>query len=286
MPTFLEVLIQSLVAFVILLFLARFMGKRQIAQLTYFDYIVGITIGNIAGAWSLDEVKSIHALCSILIWGILPILLAVAQRKSYRARMILDGSPTTIIQDGKVLDHNLKKVGLAIEEMMLLLRDKDVFKVSDVQDAILETNGSLSVLKKSELQPVSRLDAGIPTVSERQPVILIIDGHVMEKALQKTGYTKEWLQGEVMAQGGRDVQDVFLAQVDSNGSLYVDLYLDELKEPQIKAKPLCAASLKKLQADMETFAFETDNPSAKAMYSQSASRLDSLLNEISPFLKD
>lgn len=286
MPTTEEVLLQSFVSFIVLFILARVMGKRQVAQLNFFDYIIGITVGNIAASWSLDDVKGIHAVGSLLVWTILSVVVAWIQRKSYRGRIILDGRQVLLIQNGQVLDGNLKKANLDIEEMMMLLRQKDVFKLSDVEYAVLETNGSLSVMKKSELQPLTPKDAGVQVTSEREPRLVIIDGHVMEKSLQKSGFSKQWLLGEIMKQGASDFRDVFLAQIDSGGSVYVDLYRDSLQEPQIQEKPLLAASLKKLQYDMESFALQTNNVDAKQSYAKSADTLRKLLQELSPFLKE
>ncbi|GMA61288.1 DUF421 domain-containing protein [Alicyclobacillus fastidiosus] len=281
-----EVLIQSLISFIVLFILARIMGKRQVAQLNFFDYIVGITIGNIAASWSLDEVKNVHAIASLLVWTIAPLIIAFIQRKSYRGRIILDGKQQILVQEGQVLEKNVKKANINIEELMQLLRQKDIFKLSDVEFAILETNGSLSAMKKSELQPVTPKDTGIQVINEREPRLVIIDGHVMERSLQQTGYSREWLLGEIMKQGASDVKDVFIAQIDSNGSVYVDLYHDSIREPQIKEKPLLAATLKKLQADMMSFALETNNPRAKESYTQGADVLEKLIKEVTPFLKE
>ncbi|MCL6443976.1 MAG: DUF421 domain-containing protein [Alicyclobacillus sp.] len=285
MPTTPEVLAQSLIAFVVLFILARVMGKRQVAQLTMFDYIVGITIGNIAAAWSLDDVRSIHAVCALLVWSILPLLLAIVQRKSYRARIWLDGRPSIVIHRGRVLDKNLRKARLDLEELLLLLRKKDIFKLSDVEYAVFEVDGSLTVMKKSEVQPVTPKDMGIPIEPEHESRVLIIDGKVMTRSLEDLGYTKEWLLGEVMKQGAQSFKDVFVAQIDSTGTLYVDLFDDQLIIPQVPARPLLAASLKKIQADLETFALQTDNPQAKRMFADSAEQLKSLLGRVGPFLK-
>ncbi|WAH38882.1 DUF421 domain-containing protein [Alicyclobacillus dauci] len=286
MPTTPEVLVQSLFAFAVLFTLARIMGKRQVAQLSFFDYIVGITVGNIAASWSLDDVKNTHAIASLLVWTILPLIVAWIQRKSFRSRKVLDGKPKVLVEDGQILEKNLKKANLTIEELMLLLRQKDIFKLSDVEFAILETNGSLTAMKKTELQPLTPKDSGIQVINEREPQVVIVDGHVIKETLQKTGYSKEWLLGEIMKQGASDFQDVFTAQIDSNGGVYVDLYSDSIKKPQIKDKPLLAASLKKIQADMESFALETNNAQAKESYTQGANALEKLIKDIAPFLKD
>jgi uncharacterized membrane protein YcaP (DUF421 family) len=286
MTTTWEVAYQSLMAFFVLFVLARILGKRQIANLTFFDYIAGITIGDIAGAWSMDEIKTRHALVILVIWTLLTLVLAAIQRKSYTGRLILDGRPIVVIENGQVLERNLRKANLDIEELMLLLREKDVFKLSDVEYAVFENNGKLSVMKKSELQPATPKDLRVPVVSEHEAKLVIIDGHVMEKSLKDTGFTKEWLLGEIRKQGANDFKDVFLGQVDSNGNVYVDLYLDTLKVPEVKKKALVAASLKKAQSDLEMFAHQTENERAKHSYAQMAAKLHNVLNEVLPFLKD
>ncbi|MCL6547916.1 MAG: DUF421 domain-containing protein [Alicyclobacillus sp.] len=286
MPNTWEVLYQSIIAFVVLLILARVMGKRQLSQLTFFDYIVGITVGNIAASWSLDDVKTRHALISLVIWTGLSLVVAFIQRKSYRGRILIDGRPTVLVEHGKVLEHNLKKVNLSVEEMMALLRQKDVFKLSDVEYAILETTGKISVMKKSDLQPLTPRDAGTPVTEEHPPRMLIIDGHVMEKSLEDAGYSKAWLLGEIMKQGARDFSDVFLAQVDSNGNVYVDLYEDARKDEPIREKPLVAAMLKKIQAELEMFALETHNESAKQAFADMAEKLHNLIQKVGPALRE
>ncbi len=285
MATTPEVLYQSLFAFVVLFILARILGKRQVAQLNFFDYIAGITIGNIAASWSLDEIRDLHAIIALLIWTALSLIMSWLQRKSHRARLLIDGRPTVLIRNGNVLDGNLKKAKLDIDEMMLLLRTKNAFKLADVEFAILETNGTLNVMKKSDVEPLTPKAAGIPVLSEREPRVLIVDGNVMEQSLDRSGYTKEWLYGEILKQGAKRFEDVFLAQVDSNGSLYVDLYYDPQKEPQVKEKPLQAASLKKIQADLENFALETKNPEAKVLYTTCSQQLQDLIEKVGPYLK-
>ncbi len=285
-PTTFEVIYQSFIAFIALFILARILGKRQIAQLTFFDYIVGLTIGNIAAAWSLDEIKNLHAVLSLAIWSLLSVVLALLQKKSYKARTLLDGRAVILMENGQILEKNLSRVHMSTEELLMLLRQKDVFKISDAEYAVFENNGKLSVLKKTELQPLTPKDVQLPVLSEHEPRILIIDGNVMEKSLQYLGYSREWLLGEVLKQGAKSTDDVFLAQVDSNGNLYVDLYYDSLKAPETKKRALLAASLKKLQADMELFALQTDNPDAKTSYGEMAKDLQNLMNRVLPYLRE
>lgn len=227
MPELVLILIRSIVSFLLLMMMARIMGKKQISQLTFFDYCVGITIGSIAATMSVDQnVKIANGLLALLIWGLFPTILALASLKSKWFTKIIDGSPTILIEKGNVLEENMKKTLLSIEELMLLLREKGTFKVSDVEMAILETNGQLSILLKTDQQPVTPTIARITIPQEHSPTILIMDGQLLKKGLKDRGLTEEWLGNEVKKQGATTIKDVFLAQVDSLGNVYVDLYDD------------------------------------------------------------
>lgn len=266
--------------------MARIMGKKQISQLTFFDYCVGITIGSIAATMSVDQnVKISNGLMSLFIWGLFPIILAYAGLKSRMFSNLTDGKATIVIQNGEVLEKDLKKNLLTINELILLLREKGIFKFSDVEMAVLETNGELSVMLKTEQQPVTPHVLGLTLEQEHGPSILIMDGQLLENSLEKLGYSKEWLSGEVQKQGAEDIRNVFLAQIDSRGNLFVDLYEGKKKPHLPNERPLLAATLKKIQADMENFALQTDNPEAKQLYAKHATELQKTLDSILPYLK-
>lgn len=208
------------------------MGKKQISQLTFFDYCVGITIGSIAATMSVDQnIKMANGLLALLVWGLFPIILAYASLKSIWFSKIIDGKAAIIIKNGEILQKNMKKSMFTINELMLSLRENGVFKVSDVEMAVLETNGKLSVMLKSDQQPVTPHTLRISVEQEHGPTILIMDGKLLKKGLMERGYSKEWLLGEVQKQGAKDFTEVFLAQLDSYGNIYVDLY-ENIRKPQ------------------------------------------------------
>lgn len=221
------ILIRSVMAFLLLLVMTRIMGKKQISQLTFFDYCVGITIGSIAATMSVDQnVKITNGLIALIIWGVFPLVLAYISLKSTGVTKIIDGKPTIMIQNGKVLEKNMKKNLFSIDELMLSLREKGAFTISDVEMAVLETNGKLSVLLKTDKQPTTPQTLGITTKQEHGPTILIKDGQVLKKGLTERGYSSEWLLNEVQKHGAKNFKDVFLCQIDSSGNVYVDLYND------------------------------------------------------------
>lgn len=286
MPEYLLTIIRSVLAFVLLMVMARIMGKKQMSQLTFFDYCVGITIGSIASAMAIDQnIKISNGVVGLIIMGLFPVLLSYGGLKSFKFRHLSDGTASVLIENGKVLEKNLKKSKVNIDELMLFLREKSIFKVSDVEMAVIETNGQLSVLKKSDQQPLTASQLGLTVNMEHGPAIVVMDGNIMRKSLKSLGYSSEWLKGEIQKQGASEYEDVFLAQIDSNGNVYVDLYNDELQQHKIKQKPLLAASLKKVQADMESYSLQTDNPEAKKMYAQQSANLQQTIDSILPYLK-
>lgn len=282
-----HVFIRGIIGFTLLLILVRLMGKKQITQITYFDYIVGIAIGGIAAELTFNpHVRMSNFILGMLIWAAIPILFSRIELKSIRFRTLVEGDSAILIKDGKILEKNLEKEKLTVDEMMILLRRKDVFKLSDVETAILEKNGEISVMKKRELQPMTPKDLGMIVEKEKAPCIVIIDGNVLERDLTDYGFTKEWLLGEVRKQGAKELSDVFMAQIDSMGNVYVDLYDDKLKIPQMKEKLLVAAKIKQLQSNLVNFSLQTQNQDAKAMYQKYAKQMDHLMDEMAVYLKD
>lgn len=287
MPEIVLILVRSMISFILLLALARLMGKKQLSQLTFFDYVIGITIGSIAASMSVDQnIKILNGLGALVVWGSFSVLMALASLKSYTFRRVADGTPAVVIKNGKIQEKNMKKLRMPIDQVMPLLRQKSVFKLSDVELAVMEENGQLSVMKKTDTDPVTPKVLGMTVEKEQEPQIVVVDGKLIEKSLKNTGYTKEWLLGEVEKQGGEDFKDVFLAQIDSKGNVYIDLYNDQMKKPESKPRPLLAASLKKVQADLEGFALETEDEEAKSTYQQQSQTLQQMIDQLQPYLKE
>jgi len=286
MPELVLIFIRSVIAFLLLLVMARVMGKKQISQLTFFDYCVGITIGSIAATLSIDQnVKAANGLVALFIWGLFPIILAYVSLKSMGFTKLIDGKATILIQNGEILEKNMKKNLLTADELILLLREKGVFNISDVEMAVLETNGQLSVMLKTEKQPVTPQVLGLPYEPEHGPTIVLMDGRLLHKGLKERGYSKEWLLGEVQKQGAADFEEVFLAQLDSRGNVYVDLYEEKEKRDPVQERPLIGATLKKIQADLENFSLQTENPEAKKLYEKQAEDLQKTIDSVLPYLK-
>lgn len=227
MPIILVVIIRSTIAFFSLLMLIRLIGKQQVSQLTFFDYVVGITIGSMASTLSIQLNENLTAtLIGMITWTVLAILVAILGIRSAQIEKVIVGEPEIVIQNGKIIEKNLKKNRIPISELLSELRVQGVFSIEDVEFALIEPNGKVSVLKKSQKQPITPSDLNIPTQYEGLPTVLIMDGVVQEKALKSLNLTKAWLYHQLEKENIKDTE-VSLAQLDTKGNLYVDLKGDK-----------------------------------------------------------
>lgn len=284
MPDWINIVFRSLLAFAYLFILAKLIGKRQISQLTYVEYIVGISIGSIASFMATEmDGPLYHSLIAMTIFAALSILLEFLSLKSKKIRDVVAGQPTILVKDGKVLEDNLKKERLSVEDLMEHLRMKDVFRVADVEFAMMETNGDVTVLLKAENQPVTSKHLNLQVSPAKEPQAVIMDGVPMDEALSNLGLNRNWLKGE-LEKAGVAMENVFLGQVDEKGELYLDLYDDKLQVPQPLEAPLTYVTLKKCQADLELYALATQNQSMKQIYSEQAKLLQQVINQVTPLL--
>lgn len=203
------------------------MGKRQISQLTFFDYINGISIGSMASTLAVDVSReSIPTLVGILTWSLWVMVLALLAVKSRTLRSLIDGKPTIAIQNGKILGNNIHTYGYSIDDLRMLLREKDVFRLSEVEFALIEADGSLSVLKKSQNSPVTPEDLNIPTAYKGLSVDIISQGKMIRENLKLLGLSENWLAQKLAARK-LTLRQIYYAELDSSGTLFIDLYQDQ-----------------------------------------------------------
>jgi len=224
MPIVAVVVIRSFIGFFLLLVLVKLIGKQQVTQLTFFDYIVGITIGSMASTLSVQVNENTWAtIAGMLVWTFLAIILAIIGLKSPLLRKVIEGVPEIVIQNGKINIDVLEKNKLSMEDLMMMLRSKDVFKVDDVEFAVLEQNGKLSVLLKSRKKPLTPEDMKMSTQYDGLPTNLIVDGNLDMDALKSVNLTKAFLEHHLRKKNITDINDIFLAQLDTQGNLYIDM---------------------------------------------------------------
>jgi uncharacterized membrane protein YcaP (DUF421 family) len=229
MPSWIEVVIRSILIILGLFFITKLLGKKQLSKLSFFEYIVGITVGDIAGTITMDiELNIVNGVVSILIWALFPMVISHISLKSKKFRDIVEGKATTFIQDGKILEENLKREKYSTDELLEQLRKKDIFQASDVEFAILETNGELSVLLKREKQTTKWEDFFEKGSKVNTPLTVIMDGVYLKKSIYDAGFSIDWVKTKLEATNSR-VEEVFLGQVDREGILYLDYYDDHIK---------------------------------------------------------
>ncbi|MDD1367295.1 DUF421 domain-containing protein [Bacillus sp. MHSD17] len=274
LPEWTLVILRSVFILIILFAITKWLGKRQISQLSFFEYIAGMTIGDIAAQVStgLDS-KFFHGVFAILIFAVVPFLTGILSLKNKAARDFFEGKSTVLIKDGKILEDNLKKEKYTSDELLELLRGKDAFSVADVEFAVLEPSGELNVLLKKDRQPLTAKDIGLKVANEKEPQTVIMDGNILDEPLSSSGHNRAWLHSE-LEKLGVVIENVFLGQVDSYGQLTIDIYNDKLQMPSPQNKPLLLASLKKCHADLELFSLETKSKSASEMYSKNAKQIE------------
>jgi uncharacterized membrane protein YcaP (DUF421 family) len=219
-----QVILNTLISFTILLIITRLLGKKQLSQLTFFNYVTGITIGSIAAnmvdyEWAQFKVT----IWALVIWALLTVVVSLIILKFPQLSDLLHGQPTIVIKNGKIQYKALSHLGVDIDNLVMMLREKDVFTIKEVDYAILETNGQLSILKYPEHEKVIKKDLSIKTQAIKYlPMDLIIDGKVVKKNLQEVNLSHEWLLNQLKSRGIKNVKDVLYAQLQTDGTVYID----------------------------------------------------------------
>lgn len=285
MPDWLIVVLRSLLFLVVLFAITKWLGKKQISELSFFEYVTGITIGNIGAEMATGIEKSIaNGILSIVTFAVVPFLAGIISLKNKPFRDFMEGKGTVFIKDGKIMEDNLKKEKYTIDELLDLLRKKSVYQAADVEFAVLEATGDLNVLLKKENRPLTAKDLGIAVAPSKEPQTVIMDGEILDEPLATIGQSRRWLHTE-LEKLGVTIENVFLGQVDSYGQLTVDLFDDKLQVPSPQEKPLLLSTMKKCQADLELFALGTEVEKAKHMYSQNSQKLQEAIDKVTPLLR-
>jgi uncharacterized membrane protein YcaP (DUF421 family) len=227
----LVVLVRSVIAFFSLLIFAKILGKQQISQLTFFDYALGITIGSIAATLTTDlSSRAWPHFVGLLTWALLGYLMQYITEKWRYAAKYIEGEPTIIIMNGKIMENSLKKMKYTAADILALLRIEDVFDLSQVDFAIIEPNGQLSVLKKPEYEPLTPKDMSIAKAPSGISTELIYDGVLINENLRQLNKNEKWIIDQLKMNKVKDISEVFLATLTPSGSLYIDKYEDHIKK--------------------------------------------------------
>lgn len=213
--------VRTLILFAVVVVGLRLMGKRQIGQLQPYELVIVIMLSALAAIPMQNSgVPLISGLVPIVTLIVVHVTLSYITLKSDRARGVICGTPSVLIENGKIVEGEMKRLRYNINELLEQLRSKNIPNIADVEFAIVETSGHLSVIPKSQKRPVVAGDMNLPTRYEGLPVTLIIDGHVFQKNLAKISLSEEWLRSELMKFNVRDPGEVLFASLDTEGKLF------------------------------------------------------------------
>lgn len=228
---YLQVALRSALAFFAILLVTRILGKEQVGELTFYEYVTGITIGSLAADMATITLISPWVILTALVaFSALTFLMGYISLKNRAARKMLEGEPTVVIQNGKILSKNMARWRYNIDDLLLQLRTQGSFNVADVEFAVLEPNGQLSVLPKSQKRPATREDLHLASNYEGLSSELIVDGEIIYQNLRQNNLDEAWLIHELERQGIHSSKEIMLASLDTLGNLYVDRKQDSLAQ--------------------------------------------------------
>jgi uncharacterized membrane protein YcaP (DUF421 family) len=284
-PEWLQIIINSIVLIIFLIFLTRGLGRKIAARMTYFDVVFAMVLGVIAAAVSVNIVKSATmGFIALLTWGLMGIGLSFLSLKSKMVRDFIHGREAVVMKDGKIMEDQLMKLRYTPEDLVQQLRNKQIFNLADVEFAVMESNGEINALLKSDRQPITPKHLGVEVSPDTGVQTVILDGTIMDEPLTTMGLNRGWLHTE-LDKIGISADNVFIAQVDTMGDLYIDLFDDVIQLPQPSARQLLLATLEKAKADCDSFSLDTNDVKAKEMYKQCASELEMIIYDVQPMLK-
>lgn len=222
---YVQMLVELVGGYVFLFIMVKILGKTQISQITPFDFISALVLGEFVGSAVFDpKINLLKILFGITVWGLLIYLTELTTQKSIRLRLFLEGKPSFIIHEGKLDWKELKKNHLDINQLQQLLRSKDVFSLRDVEYAILEPNGSISILKKQEADKPTYKDFNLKINKRMVPLTIISDGEVIMEHLQESGMDYKALIKQLNERNISSVKDVAYAEWESDKDLYLQVY--------------------------------------------------------------
>jgi uncharacterized membrane protein YcaP (DUF421 family) len=220
-----ELIPRLALAFLTLMILTRLVGRKELSQMTHFNFVSAIAIGTIGASLAVDSSLSIrNGLLALVGWSAFTITLGWLDIKSKKIRTLIEGEPIILIKKGKIMEDKLRRVRLDVDALNALLRQRNVFSVSEVDYAIFETDGNLSVMKKETKEPATKSDMNIQQVEPIYPIstAVISDGKIISSNLEKINLDKPWLEEQLQLAGIYSISDVFYAEVQKDGSLYID----------------------------------------------------------------
>lgn len=220
---YLRIIYSSLFSIIALFFLTKLIGKKQLSHFTMFDYVNGITIGSIAAEMATElKDKPLEPLLAMTVYAVVTFLISVITNKSLAIRRFFNGRSMILFENEKFYTHNFSKSKININEFLVQARSHGYFNLSDIDTAILESNGNISFLPKSDSKPITPKDVNVSVQQEHLCINLIIDGTVLYRNLKAIGKNEKWLNSELKKQDIKSAEDVFFAFYDDKLIVYTE----------------------------------------------------------------
>lgn len=217
----LEVSYRAIISLVTLFLITKILGKKQVSQLSLFDYVIGISIGNFAAEVTINlEAEWINGVVAVLIFGLVAYFVSIITMKSIVARRFFMGSPTIVIQNGKIIKESLKRVKLDINDLLEECRNNNVFDLNQINYALMEANGKLSILLKPEYLPLTPKDMKLNPEKNGLVANVIIDKKIMQENLKQMNKDDKWLLKELKTKKAK-LEDILLCTMDINDKLTI-----------------------------------------------------------------
>ncbi|MBQ8207287.1 MAG: DUF421 domain-containing protein [Clostridia bacterium] len=221
---YIKVILSALLSAGMLFIIAKLMGHKQMSQLYFFDYITGITIGSIAAELATELEKPLKPLIAMVVYGSVAIGLSFLTSRFPKSRKFVNGSPTILMNDGKLYRKNMKKAKIDLSEFMVMCRQEGYFDLAEIQTAIFEYNGRLTVLPVSTKRPLNPEDMNLAPKEAHISTEIIMDGQILEENLKRKGLNLKWLENQLREQGYHSAKNVFLALCDADNKLTLYSY--------------------------------------------------------------
>jgi len=206
-------------------------GRRKLGELPVFDFIVIITLGAVIGADIADpKIKHLPTAYAIILLIGLHYIYSIVIIKFRKFGKLITFEPVVVIENGQFVKGNLKKLKYSIDNILMMLREKDVFDISEVEFAVIESTGQISVLKKSQYQPITAKEIKLNTEYKGLSIPLIVEGKIYEENLNKLNLSKEWLNSQLKDKNIHSVENIFFASINTDGQLYISLGLEQTKD--------------------------------------------------------
>ena len=218
----LDTFIRALLSLIVLFFITKLLGKKQVSQMSLFDYVIGISIGNFAAEMTINlDSQEMNGILAVVIFGFVAYFINFLSMKSIRLRRFVVGTPSILIEKGKFNIHNLRKYRMEVNDVLEQCRINGYFDISQIEYAILEANGDLSVLPKSKYRPVNTSDMKLKVKEEGLCNNIIIDGNIMYENLKCIGKSKDWLAKQLKVKGYDNFTNILLLTIDNYNNIKI-----------------------------------------------------------------